>query len=254
MLCGRPSSHDWGYFDMLGRVLFICKVYSVIIRMWVMALFWATNYPIINHVHTNYSKANRKRISSIQECAFLFPPNVAQFYCGFEPAKQPRCRSPPCFSVFASNQKLQSGGKPMAKVNLKDLYPHYRVDIFIEIPDDVLEVIKEHERQDETSKRYARRFNANFSFDVENPRNLEAAVLDKPVMPDDAFEKKVMQAYLYQAITQLSDKQASRLFSHFFLGQSYSVIARAEGVSETAIRASVEQGVRKLRYYLTNIL
>ena len=142
----------------------------------------------------------------------------------------------------------------MAKVNLKNLYPHYRVDIFIEIPDDVYEVIKEHERQDETYKRYARRFNANLSFDVENPRKLESAVLDKPVMPDDVFEKKIMQAYLFQAIAQLSDKQASRLFSHFFLGLSYSVIARAEGVSETAIRASVEQGVRKLRNYLTNII
>ena len=140
----------------------------------------------------------------------------------------------------------------MAKVNLKDLYPHYRVDIFIEIPDDVLEVIKEHERLDETYKRYARRFNANFSFDVENPRKLESAVMDKPVMPDEAFEKKVMQAFLYQAIAQLSDKQASRLFSHFFLGQSYAAIATAEGVYESAVRASVERGVRKIRKYLIN--
>ena len=141
----------------------------------------------------------------------------------------------------------------MAKVNLKDLYPHYRVDIFIEIPDDVLEVIKEHERQDETSKRYTRRFNANYSLDVENPRKLESDVLDKPMMPDEAYEKKIMQSFLYQAIAQLSDKQASRLFSHFFLGQSYLVIARAEGVHESSIRSSVEQGLRKLRKYLTSI-
>ena len=140
----------------------------------------------------------------------------------------------------------------MPKINLRELYPHYRVDIFIDIPDDVYAAIMEFEREDETYKRVSRRYNATISFDVENPRKIEKAVIDKPQMPDEAFEKKVMQMFLYQAITQLSDKQANRIFSHFFLGLTYAAIARAEGVHESSVRQSIESGVRKMRKYLIN--
>ena len=73
------------------------------------------------------------------------------------------------------------------------------------------------------------------------------------MMPDEAYDKKIVQMFLYRAISQLPDKQAKRIYAHFFLGLSFSAIAKAENVSEVAILNSINRGVQKLRNYLTSI-
>lgn len=52
----------------------------------------------------------------------------------------------------------------------------------------------------------------------------------------------------------LPDKQAKRLYAHYFLGMKKTEIAQVEGVSEAAVCASVEKGLRNLEKILKKVL
>lgn len=44
-----------------------------------------------------------------------------------------------------------------------------------------------------------------------------------------------------------------RIYAHFFLGMSYSAIARTEGCDESSVRRSVYRGLKQLqKYFLKN--
>ena len=138
----------------------------------------------------------------------------------------------------------------MAIINLKDIYPFYEGDSFIDIPDDILAEIESCERKERTYKRYIRYHSAYYSLDVDNPRELENAVVDKPVMPHEACEEKLMNLFLYKAIRELPEKQAQRIYSHFFLGMSKKEIAQAEGVSDRVVRKKIAEGLEHIKNYL----
>ncbi len=55
---------------------------------------------------------------------------------------------------------------------------------------------------------------------------------------------------LYQALASLSDKQRQRVYAHFFLGMSYSRIARLENVRERSIRESIRRALRSMGKFL----
>ena len=55
---------------------------------------------------------------------------------------------------------------------------------------------------------------------------------------------------LYQALASLSDKQRQRVYAHFFLGMSYSSIARLENVRERSIRESIRRALRNMEKFL----
>ena len=55
-----------------------------------------------------------------------------------------------------------------------------------------------------------------------------------------------MQEKLYAAIRVLPKKQAKRLYAHFYLGMSKAEIARQEGVTESAVRESINRGLKHL--------
>ena len=141
-----------------------------------------------------------------------------------------------------------------AIINLKNLYPFYEGDSYVDIPDDVLAEIENCERHERTYKRYLRYHRANISLDVDNPRGIEHDVVDKPVMPHEAYEEQLMNLFLYKAIRELPEKQAQRIYSHFFLGMSKKEIAEAEGVSDRVVRRTIAEGLEKIKdYLLSNI-
>jgi len=63
-----------------------------------------------------------------------------------------------------------------------------------------------------------------------------------------------MNSLLHAAISKLPSKQAKSIFAHFFLDMSYAEIARSEGVYESAVRESVERGLRNLQKNLISFL
>ena len=135
----------------------------------------------------------------------------------------------------------------MARVNLRDLYPFYKGDCLIDIPDDVYAEILDCERKEEVYARYLRFHKANISLEDGNSDKTESEIVDKPLMPHEIYEKKVISKHLHKAISQLPDKQAKRIYAFFILGMSYTEIARTEGVDINAVRYAIERGLRNLR-------
>ena len=140
----------------------------------------------------------------------------------------------------------------MALVNLRDLYPFCKGDCMIEIPDNDLDRIRKYEREEKAYQRKTRFHNANHTLDGNNPL-IESQIVDKPLSPQEVYDRKLTIIYLHRAIANLPDKQAKRIYAHFFLGMSFSKIADAEGVHISTITESVNRGLRNLRKYLTNL-
>lgn len=55
-----------------------------------------------------------------------------------------------------------------------------------------------------------------------------------------------------KAINSMPEKQAKRIYAHFFLGMSKAEIARIEGVSKSAVTHSIEQGLKSIEKFLKN--
>lgn len=56
----------------------------------------------------------------------------------------------------------------MKKINLRDYYPFYKEDFFIEVEDQIAELLKEFDIQETSYQRYIRRYKAYYSLDVDN--------------------------------------------------------------------------------------
>ena len=133
----------------------------------------------------------------------------------------------------------------MKKVNLRDLYPDvYKNDYFVEVTEDVLETIRAADRAEAAYDRRMYRYKAYYSLDCDN--GIENAILMKPQTPEMLLEEKQLREQLYAAVMALPDKQAKRIYAHFYLGMTPKEIAQAEGVDPGRVRDSIRKGLRKL--------
>lgn len=64
--------------------------------------------------------------------------------------------------------------------------------------------------------------------------------------PDELLVEQFVRKQLYDAVMALPDKQAKRIYAHYYLGMSKAEIAQYEGVNESAIRKSIKQGLNIL--------
>lgn len=72
------------------------------------------------------------------------------------------------------------------------------------------------------------------------------------VLIDSRAEKKqraLQLEILRQGLKTLTDKQASAIHKHFFLGMSYAEIAEEEGISKIAIFKRIECALKKLKEF-----
>ena len=138
----------------------------------------------------------------------------------------------------------------MKKIRLKDEYPWFSGDEYIEISDEIAEVFVEFaksERSYKSRKYYHRAF---YSFDAGD--DIEREILFVSASPQELYERKVTQEDVYTAINKLSEKQAKRIYAHFFQDIPMSHIARMEGVDESSVRESIERGLRRMEKIFKN--
>lgn len=138
----------------------------------------------------------------------------------------------------------------MAKINLRDYYPFYNTDLFIDIPDEVAVALAEAERLE---RNYIRRMfwnKAQFSLNADDGIEHEAVFVSLP--PCEIYERKITLEQLYAAIASLPDKQGKRVYAHYILGISNSEIARAEGVDDRNIRKSINKALKGMEIFLKN--
>ena len=133
-------------------------------------------------------------------------------------------------------------------INLRDFYPFYMNDEFIDVPDEIGAVLLESDRLE---RNYINRLiyhKAYYSLDRND--GIENAALDKALSPEETYLAKWEKARLYAAVAQLPDKQAKRLYAFFFMGMSKTAIAKAEGVNKSQVTRSIDSALKKLAHIL----
>ena len=140
----------------------------------------------------------------------------------------------------------------MKKINLRDLYPFYKSDFFIEIADEVVELIKQIERKEHADYERIRVNKAYYSLDADD--GIERDIVLLVLSPEEIYERKLSKRELYAAINSLPEKQAKRIYAHFFLGMSKAEIARIEGVNKCQVSRSIDKALKNIEKFLKKFL
>lgn len=140
----------------------------------------------------------------------------------------------------------------MKTINLKDYYAHIAIDTYIDILDEVFDIFEEHRKAEQAYQSRIRYHKAYYSLDRGD--GIEHSALFVSLSPDEIYERKLTSEQLHAAIATLPDKQAKRIYAHYFMSMSKTAIAKAEGVSEKAIRISIERGLHGIEKHLKKYL
>lgn len=135
----------------------------------------------------------------------------------------------------------------MKKINLRDCYPFYHSDFFIEVPDIIVELFEQFSRREHADFERRRVHKAYYSLNTND--GIERDIVLLVLSPEEIYERKMSNQELYAAIHYLPEKQAKRIYAHFFLDMSKAEIARIEGVSKSAVTNSIEQGLKSIEKY-----
>lgn len=136
----------------------------------------------------------------------------------------------------------------MKTVNLKDYYAHISIDTYIDISDEVFNIFEEHRKAEQAYQSKVHYHKAYYSLDRGD--GIEHSALFVSLSPDEIYERKLTTEQLHAAIATLSDKQAKRIYAHYFLGMSKTAIAKAEGVSKATIGQSIKGALKSIECFL----
>ncbi len=136
----------------------------------------------------------------------------------------------------------------MAKINLRDYYPVYQNDCITEVPDEVAEALNELDKLEAAYQRRLFRHKAFYSLDLDDGTEHDALFVS--LSPCEIYERKVTYEQLHAAISKLPDKQAKRIYAHYFLGMSNTSIAKSEGVNEGTVRDAISRGLKNIEKIL----
>ena len=139
----------------------------------------------------------------------------------------------------------------MKRINLRDYYPFYKSDYFIEVTNEVLEQFKQLNLKEHADFERRRVYKAYYSLDADD--DIENEIVLLVLSPEKIYEHKMSKQELYAAINSLPEKQAKRIYAHFFLDMSKAEIARIEGVSKPAVTQSIEQALKNMENFFKNI-
>lgn len=155
-------------------------------------------------------------------------------------------RGPP-LSILPCTPR-QKGKQIMKRINLKDFYPFYQEDYFIDVSDALAELFRRDKAKEDTLRRKQRFHHAYFSLDRND--GIEKKIVYVSRSPEEIYERKITREQLHAAMESLTNRQARRIYAHFFLGISKADIARNEGVRTQLISESIDRGLKRIEYYL----
>lgn len=138
----------------------------------------------------------------------------------------------------------------MTEINLRDYYPHYTEDKFVEVPDEVAELLEQFRLSEAAYYLRTYRHKAFYSLDYGDDIEREAVVL--VLSPLEILEQQEEMRQLYRAIASLPDKQRSRITAHYLLGVSITEIAEREHSGVSSVHEGIQRGLRRLKKILEN--
>ena len=135
----------------------------------------------------------------------------------------------------------------MAIINLRDYYPFYTSDCFMEVSEEIADMFKEFDRKEAAYRLRSYRHKAYYSLDRDDGLEHEAVFV--ALSPHELYERKVTMQELHAAIASLPDKQAKRIYARYYLGMTVNEIAEVEGVDPSRVRDSIRRGLKQLAKY-----
>ena len=136
----------------------------------------------------------------------------------------------------------------MTTINLKDFYAWYTKDEYIEVSDEVAAELRADKLYELAHQRRIVRNKAQYSLDCDDGIEYSAC-LSEPT-PQELVERMERFCALWNALNTLPEIQGRRVDACVILGKSYCEIAKDEGVNESAVRRSVERGLKQMKKYL----
>ena len=100
----------------------------------------------------------------------------------------------------------------MKVINLRDIYPHYTQDCFVEVTDEVADLFSEFDHKEAAYRLRTYRHKAYYSLDRND--GIEHEALFVALSPHELYERKVTMEQLHAAIAALPDKQAKRIYAY----------------------------------------
>mgnify|MGYP002605252438 CR=1 FL=1 len=116
----------------------------------------------------------------------------------------------------------------MTTINLRELYPWYTEDAFIEVSDEVAAFLEEDKRLQINYAQYIRDNRAFYSLDAGD--GIEADALNLPEQPDEALERMELERLLKEGLAQLTPAQRRRVIAYIVGGLSQLQIAARENI------------------------
>jgi len=139
----------------------------------------------------------------------------------------------------------------MTTINLRDFYPWYTHDEFVEISDEVAAELLADKRYHKAHRQRMKRNKAYYSLDAGD--GIENAAVYRDLSPYEVYELKLRYCRLCRALNSLSETQGRRIEARYILGMSITDIAKAEGVAKSRVSESIDRGLRNMKKYLKNI-
>ena len=140
----------------------------------------------------------------------------------------------------------------MTTINLRNYYPWYKHDEYIEVPDEVAAELRADKLYEASYQRQLMRNKAHYSLDCDDGIEYTACLANPT--PQELIERMELFYYLWNALNSLPEVQGRRVEACIILGASYREQARIEGVGKSSIRMSVLYGLENMRKYLKNYL
>ena len=139
----------------------------------------------------------------------------------------------------------------MVTINLRDFYPWYTHDEYIEVSETVADELIADKRYQKSHKRRVLRNKAQYSLDADD--GIESSAAFDAASPYEVMEYKQRFCRLCRALNSLPEAQGRRIEAHYILGMSVTEIAKAEGVAQASVYESIERGLRGMKKYLKNL-
>ena len=130
-------------------------------------------------------------------------------------------------------------------INLRDYYPWYTHDEFVEVSDDVAAEFRSDKRYEKTHERTMRRFKVH-SLDADDGIEASAFACHSD-NPEAVFAMMENHCRLCVALNTLPEIQGRRVDARYLQGKSIQEIAKAEGVSESSVKESIDRATKAMR-------
>jgi len=137
----------------------------------------------------------------------------------------------------------------MITINLRDFYPWYTHDEYIELSDEIATELFADKRYRNAHDRALRR-NKVLSLDAEDGTDTAAAISYAALSPEAALDLMGWHCRLCRALNSLPAIQGRRIDAHYILGKSQAEIAKDEGVTKGSVSISITRGLIAMKKYL----